>query len=139
MSMNTKKNISIVLLVLALLLWLLRKMNVLYIPGLSMVLLGLSMIMVGIMMFQVKQKKKLGGTLILAFGLFCIVTAEMRSRAILRERHKEEHPFGCSSFAQPPVPPQQPPQFPFSVKFSRFPFPITEKICKISIKRLDKR
>ena len=41
MSMNTKKNISIVLLVLALLLWLLRKMNVLYIPGLSMVLLGL--------------------------------------------------------------------------------------------------
>ena len=77
MSMNTKKNISIVLLVLALLLWLLRKMNVLYIPGLSMVLLGLSMIMVGIMMFQVKQKKKLGGTLILAFGLFCIVTAVM--------------------------------------------------------------
>ena len=69
MSMNTKKNISIVLLVLALLLWLLRKMNVLYIPGLSMVLLGLSMIMVGIMMFQVK--------LILAFGLFCIVTAVM--------------------------------------------------------------
>ena len=39
---------------------------------LSMVLLGLSMIMVGIMMFQVKQKKKLGGTLLLAFGLFCI-------------------------------------------------------------------
>lgn len=77
MSMNTKKNISIVLLALALLLWLLRKMNVLYIPGLSMVLLGLSMIMVGIMMFQVKQKKKLGGTLILAFGLFCIVTAVM--------------------------------------------------------------
>ena len=76
MSMNTKKNISIVLLVLALLLWL-RKMNVLCIPGLSMVLLGLSMIMVGIMMFQVKQKKKLGGTLILAFGLFCIVTAVM--------------------------------------------------------------
>ena len=42
-----------------------------------MVVLGLSMIMVGIMMFQVKQKKKLGGTLILAFGLFCIVTAVM--------------------------------------------------------------
>ena len=31
------------------------------------------------------------------------------------------------------------PQFPFSVKFSRFPFPVTEKICKIAIKRLDKR
>ena len=60
MSMNTKKNISIVLLVVALLLWLLRKMNVLYIPGLSMVLLVSSMIMVGIMMFQVKQKKEAG-------------------------------------------------------------------------------
>ena len=59
------------------LLWVLRKLNVLYIPGLSMILLAGSMIIVGIMMFQLKQKKKLGGTLILAFGLFCIVTAVM--------------------------------------------------------------
>ena len=77
MSINTKKNVAIVLLVVSMLLWVLRKLNVLYIPGLSMVLLGLSMIMVGIMMFQVKQKKKLGGTLILAFGLFCVVAAIM--------------------------------------------------------------
>ena len=77
MSMNTKKNISIVLLVVSMLLWVLRKLNVLYIPGLSMILLAGSMIIVGIMMFQLKQKKKLGGTLILAFGLFCIVTAVM--------------------------------------------------------------
>ena len=77
MSMNTKKNVAIVLLVISMLLWVLRKLNVLYIPGLSMILLAGSMIIVGIMMFQVKQKKKLGGTLILAFGLFCIVTAVM--------------------------------------------------------------
>lgn len=77
MSMNTKKNIAIVLLVISMLLWVLRKLNVLYIPGLSMILLAGSMIIVGIMMFQLKQKKKLGGTLILAFGLFCIVTAIM--------------------------------------------------------------
>ena len=77
MSMNTKKNIAIVLLVISMLLWVLRKLNVLYIPGLSMLLLAGSMIIVGIMMFQLKQKKKLGGTLILAFGLFCIVTAIM--------------------------------------------------------------
>ena len=77
MSMNTKKNIAIVLLVISMLLWVLRKLNVLYIPGLSMLLLAGSMIIVGIMMFQLKQKKKLGGTLILAFGLFCIVTAVM--------------------------------------------------------------
>lgn len=70
MSMNTKKNVAIVLLVVSMLLWVLRKLNVLYIPGLSMILLAGSMIIVGIMMFQLKQKKKLGGTLILAFGLF---------------------------------------------------------------------
>ena len=77
MSMNTKKNVAIVLLVISMLLWVLRKLNVLYIPGLSMILLAGSMIIVGIMMFQLKQKKKLGGTLILAFGLFCVVTGIM--------------------------------------------------------------
>ena len=41
------------------------------------ILLAGSMIIVGIMMFQLKQKKKLGGTLILAFGLFCVVAAIM--------------------------------------------------------------
>ena len=75
--MNTKKNVAIVLLVVSMLLWVLRKLNVLYIPGLSMILLAVSMIIVGIMMFQLKQKKKLGGTLILAFGLFCVVAAIM--------------------------------------------------------------
>ncbi len=77
MSMNTKKNVAIVLLVVSMLLWVLRKLNVLYIPGLSMILLAGSMIIVGIMMFQLKQRKKLGGTLILAFGLFCVVAAIM--------------------------------------------------------------
>lgn len=80
MSMNTKKNVAIVLLVVSMLLWVLRKLNVLYIPGLSMILLAGSMIIVGIMMFQLKQKKKLGGTLILAFGLFCVVAAIMEIR-----------------------------------------------------------
>lgn len=77
MSMNMKKNVAIVLLVVSMLLWVLRKLNVLYIPGLSMILLAGSMIIVGIMMFQLKEKKKLGGTLILAFGLFCVVAAIM--------------------------------------------------------------
>mgnify|MGYP004673006613 FL=1 len=77
MSMNTKKNIAIVLLVLSMLLWVLRKLNVLYIPGLSMILLALSMALVGVMMFQLKQKKKLAGTLIVDFGLLCVVVAIM--------------------------------------------------------------
>ena len=77
MTMNTKKNGARVLLVLSMLLWVMRKLNVLYVPGLSMILLAVSMIIVGIMMFQLKQNKKLAGTLIVAFGLFCIVAAIM--------------------------------------------------------------
>ena len=83
MSMNTKKNIAIVLLVLSMLLWVLRKLNVLYIPGLSMILLALSMALVGVMMFQLKEKKKLAGTMIVAFGLFCIVAAIMEIRGYM--------------------------------------------------------
>ena len=77
MTMNTKKNVAMVLLVLSMLLWVMRKLNVLYVPGLSMILVAVSMIIVRIMMFQLKQKKKLAGTLIVAFGLFCIVAAIM--------------------------------------------------------------
>ncbi len=79
--MQTKKNIAVVLLVLAMLLWGLRKLNVLYIPGLSMLLLAGSMLIVGTMMFHLKQKKKVGGTMIFAFGLFCIFVAVMEVRA----------------------------------------------------------
>ena len=79
MSMSTKKNIAIVLLVLSMLLWVLRKINVLYIPGLSMILL----VLVGVMMFQLKQKKKLAGTMIVAFGLFCIVAAIMEIKGYM--------------------------------------------------------
>ena len=69
MSMSTKKNIAIVLLVLSMLLWVLRKINILYIPGLSM--------------FLLKEKKKLAGTMIVAFGLFCIVAAIMEIRGYM--------------------------------------------------------
>ena len=83
MSMSTKKNIAIVLLVLSMLLWVLRKINILYIPGLSMFLLALSMVLVGVMMFQLKEKKTLAGTMIVAFGLFCIVAAIMEIRGYM--------------------------------------------------------
>ena len=68
------------LLALAMLLWALRKLNVLYVPGLSMILLAVSMLLVGSIMFQLKEKKKVGGTLIFAFGLFCIVAAVVEIR-----------------------------------------------------------
>ena len=80
---KTKKNISIALLAAAMLLWILRKMNVLYIPGLSMFLLAVSMLIVAVMMFQLKQKKKAGGTLLFAFGLFCIVAGIMEIKGYM--------------------------------------------------------
>ena len=83
MSMNTKKNVAIVLLVVSMLLWVLRKLNVLYIPGLSMFLLAVSMLIVAVMMFQLKQKKKAGGTLLFAFGLFCIVAGIMEIKGYM--------------------------------------------------------
>ena len=89
MSMNTKKNVAIVLLVVSMLLWVLRKLNVLYIPGLSMILLAGSMIIVGIMMFQLKQKKKLGGTLILAFGLVLRGGCHYGDQGLFRLRNKK--------------------------------------------------
>lgn len=86
MSMNTKKNVAIVLLVLSMLVWALRKMNVLYIPGLSMILLGISMLIVGVMMFQIRNKKKVGGTMIIAFGLFCFFPAVLEIMGYLQGR-----------------------------------------------------
>ena len=83
MSMNTKKNVAIVLLVVSMLLWVLRKINILYIPGLSMFLLALSMVLVGVMMFQLKETQKLAGTMIVAFGLFCIVADLMEIRGYM--------------------------------------------------------
>ena len=102
MSMNTKKNVAIVLLVVSMLLWVLRKLNVLYIPGLSMILLAGSMLIVGIMMFQLKQKKKLGGTLILAFGLFCVVAAIMEIKGYFPHGRNPVRRPGCMFRAHSP-------------------------------------
>ena len=41
------------------------------------------MVLVGVMMFQLKEKKKLAGTMIVAFGLFCIVAAIMEIRGYM--------------------------------------------------------
>ena len=74
MSMNTKKNISIVLLIPPLL-WLLRKMNVLY-PRPVHGAAGLVHDHGGYHDVPGEAEKE-AGRLILAFGLFCIVTAVM--------------------------------------------------------------
>ncbi len=86
MSMYTKKNVAIVMLVLSMLVWVLRKINVLYIPGLSMILLGISMLIVGVMMFQIRNKKKVAGTMIIAFGLFCFFPAALEIIGFMQGR-----------------------------------------------------
>ena len=109
MSMQTKKNISIALLAAAMLLWILRKMNVLYIPGLSMFLLAVSMLIVAVMMFQLKQKKKAGGTLLFAFGLFCIVAGIMEIKGYMAcPADKKRSTRGCFFFVVSQQYPQTP-------------------------------
>ena len=47
------------------------------------VLAAIALVLVGVMMFQLKEKKKLAGTMIVAFGLFCIVAAIMEIRGYM--------------------------------------------------------
>ena len=64
--------------IIALVAWLLRKMDILYIPGLAGLTLGVALGMVGVGFIAQKDKsKKLAGVLVLAFGLLNIVVAFM--------------------------------------------------------------
>jgi di/tricarboxylate transporter len=82
MSLETKRKVSLGLLALSILAWLLRKLNVLYIPGLSAIALGIAMIIVSLYMFEVKKNQKIWGILILAFGLFMLVAAGIEIYAL---------------------------------------------------------
>mgnify|MGYP007066042602 CR=1 FL=1 len=83
MSMNTKKNVAIVLLVISMLLWVLRKLNVLYIPGLAAIALAIAMGLLGMGYIAQKQKsRKAAGVLLLAFALLQIIVGLMEIRSI---------------------------------------------------------
>jgi hypothetical protein len=75
MSLNTKRKLSLCLMGLSIFFWLLRKLNVIYIPGLSAITLGVAMMIVALYMFEVRKDQKLFGVLIFAFGLFMLVMA----------------------------------------------------------------
>lgn len=76
--LDARQTVELILVAIALVSWLLRKLDILYIPGLSGVTLGVALGMLGVGFIAQKDKsKKVAGVLILAFGLLNIVVAFM--------------------------------------------------------------
>lgn len=76
--MNTKQKIAAAFLGISVIAWLLQKMNVFYVPGLTALTLCVAMCVEGSDMLKDTGKKKntsrrLAAILILAFGLFNLV------------------------------------------------------------------
>lgn len=71
--MSTKQKIAIGFLAVSIIAWLLRKLSVFYIPGLSALTLCVAMIMVGADMLKGGKQKRLPGILIMAMGLTMLV------------------------------------------------------------------
>ena len=70
--------IEIVLVVIGLVAWLLRKMKVLYVPALTSFSLGIAMGLLGVGFIAEKNKsRKVAGVLILSFGLFNVFVGIM--------------------------------------------------------------
>ena len=76
--LDTRNWIEIVLVVVAMVAWLLRKMKVLYVPALTAFSLGVAMGLLGVGFIAEKDKsRKTAGVLILAFGLFNVFVGIM--------------------------------------------------------------
>ena len=76
--LDGRQKVELLLLLIAIIAWLLRKLEILYIPGLAGITLGVALGMVGVNFIAQKDKsKKLAGVLVLAFGLLNIVVAFM--------------------------------------------------------------
>ncbi len=76
--LDGRQKVELLLLFIAIIAWLLRKLEILYIPGLAGLTLGVALGMVGVNFIAQKDKsKKVAGVLILAFGLLNIVVAFM--------------------------------------------------------------
>ena len=76
--LDTRSWVEIVLVAVAMVAWLLRKLKVLYVPALTSFSLGIAMGMLGISFIAEKNKsRKAGGVLILAFGLFNVFVGIM--------------------------------------------------------------
>lgn len=76
--------IELVLLVVAIVFWALRKANVLYVPGLAAIALALGLGLLGVGYIADKQKtRKIAGVLLLAFALLQIIVGLMEIRSFI--------------------------------------------------------
>lgn len=72
--LDSRTLIELILLVVAVIFWVLRKANVLYIPGLAAIALAIAMGLLGMGYIAQKQKsRKIAGVLLLAFALLQII------------------------------------------------------------------
>lgn len=79
--LDSRTLIELILLVVAVIFWALRKANVLYIPGLAAIALAIAMGLLGMGYIAQKQKsRKVAGVLLLAFALLQIIVGLMEIR-----------------------------------------------------------
>lgn len=72
--LDARTLIELILLVVAIIFWGLRKANILYIPGLAAIALAIAMGLLGMGYIAQKQKsRKIAGVLLLAFALLQII------------------------------------------------------------------
>lgn len=73
MSIENRRKICIGLLAISIIFWVLRKLDIVYVPAASAFSLAASMVLLGATMLQVNRSKKLASVFIIAFGLFMVV------------------------------------------------------------------
>ena len=82
--LDSRTLIELILLAVAVVFWVLRKMNVVYIPGLAPIALAIGMGLLGMGYIAQKQKsRKLAGVLLLAFALLQIIVGLMEIRDLV--------------------------------------------------------
>ena len=82
--LDSRTLIELILLAVAVVFWVLRKMNVVYIPGLAAIALAIGMGLLGMGYIAQKQKsRKLAGVLLLAFALLQIIVGLMEIRELV--------------------------------------------------------
>ncbi len=82
--LDARTLIELVLLVVAIIFWGLRKANILYVPGLAAIALAVGLGLLGMGYIAQKQKsRKLAGILLLAFALLQIIVGLMEIRSVV--------------------------------------------------------
>ena len=82
--LDARTLIELVLLVVAIIFWGLRKANILYVPGLAAIALAVGLGLLGMGYIAQKQKsRKLAGVLLLAFALLQIIVGLMEIRSVV--------------------------------------------------------